>query len=326
MRPRIILSALALLLAAANSSAQAAEDAEWPKRVIRFIVSAAPGSAGDTVCRIVAQKLGQRLGQQLIIDNRAGAAGSIAGEAIARAAPDGYTIGLVTTSTHVIAPIFNPQLAYDSVKDFAPISMIGSSPYVLAVYPGLPVKNVADLVALAKAKPGQLNNAAFGSTSLGHLAGVLFAHFTGVELNQVAYRSSAQAVLDAVAGRIEMQFSTLPPAIPLIREGKLRALATTGAKRVSSLADVPTLAEAGLDGYEVSLWMGIAAPADTPKGIVSRLNREITDILNTPDVKDALLQQGMDSEPGASEDFAKRIQGDLRRWGEVVAKLGIKAQ
>ncbi len=322
-----VLIFLMLLTAATNAMAQAAfDETEWPKRAVRFILTAAPGSAGDTVARIIAQKLAERLGHQFVIDNRPAAAGTIASEALARSEPDGYTIGMVTTSTHAIASIFNPNLSYDPVKDFVPISMMGSSPYVLAVYPGLPAKTVAELVALAKSKPKQLNNAAFGTTSLGHLAGVLFAHQTGIELNQVSYRSSAQAVIDAVAGRIEMQFSTLPPAIPLIHEGKLRALATTGAKRLSLLPEVPTLAEAGLAGYEVSLWLGMAAPVGTPSEIIAKLNREMTVVLNSADVRDALLKQGTVAEPGPPADLARQIETDLKKWRDVVTKMGIKAQ
>jgi tripartite-type tricarboxylate transporter receptor subunit TctC len=322
------LTFLLMIIFAAPTSvaAQSATEADWPKRVIRLIVSAAPGSAGDTVCRIVAQKLGERLGQQLIIDNRPAAAGTIAAEGLARSAPDGYTIGMVTTSTHVIAAILNSKLTYDPIKDFVPISMIGHSPYVLATYPGLGVKNVADLVALAKAKPRQLNNAAFGTTSLGYLASALFASAAGIEINQVAYRSSAQAVLDTVAGRVEMQFSTLPPAIPLVREGKLRALATTGAKRVSSLSDIPTLAESGFADYEVSLWIGIAAPAGTPQSVVSRLNQEMTTVLSSAEITDALIQQGMTAEPGSPQDLGKRISSDIGKWRAAVSKVGIKVE
>jgi tripartite-type tricarboxylate transporter receptor subunit TctC len=322
---RLSFVLLALLTAVTPAAAQTT-DAEWPRKVVRFIVSAAPGSAGDTICRIVAQKLGERLGQQFVIDNRAAAAGTIAAEGLARSAPDGYTIGMVTTSTHVIAVILNQNLSYDPVKDFMPVSMIGNSPYALAVYPGLPVKTVAELVALAKAKPRQLNNAAFGTTSLGHLASVLFAHAAEIEINQVSYRSSAQAVLDTVAGRIEMQFSTLPPAIPLIREAKLRALATTGAKRVASLPDVPTLAESGYAGYEVSLWIGIAAPAGTPRSIVTRLNQEMSAVLALPEISNALLQQGMTAEPGAPEDLGRSITKDLGKWRDAMTKAGIKAE
>src|SRR5262245_55580290 len=284
---RRAFAALVLLMtAAAGAAAQGTSDlADWPKRPIRFIVSAAPGSAGDTVCRIVAQKLSERIGQQFVFDNRPAAGGIVASEGLAHSPADGYTVGLVTTSTHAIAAIFTANLSYDPVKDFAPIGVIGSSSYVLAVYPGLPVRTVAELVALAKTKPKQLNNAAFGTTSLGYLAGVLFAQYTGVVLNEVSYRSSAQAVIDTVAGRVEMQFSTLAPAIPLIREGKLRGLATTGAQRVPTLPDIPTLAEQGLAGYDVALWMGIAAPAGTPQGIIDRVNREMSSVLALPEVK-----------------------------------------
>jgi len=324
---RALAGLLMLLASSALALAQGGtDDADWPKRVIRFIVTAAPGSAGDTVARIVAAKLGERLGQQVVMDNRPAAAGTVASEALARSAPDGYTIGLTTTSTHVIARVFNANLSYDPVKDFTPLSMIGSSPYVLAIYPGLPVQTVADLVALAKAKPRELNNAAFGSTSLGHLAGVLFAHRAGIELNQVSYRSSAQAVLDAVTGRIEMQFSTLPPAVPLVREGKLRALATTGARRVSTLPDTPTLAESGFPGYDVALWMGVAAPAGLPAGIAARLNRELTAVIGSPEIRDALLQQGMVAEPGPAEALGTRIVDDLKVWQDAVAAIGIKPQ
>lgn len=322
---RVVLS-LFMMLAPTISALAATDDSEWPKRVIRFIVPSTPGSSADTMARVVAQKLGERLGQQLVVDNRPAAAGTIAAEGLARSAPDGYTIGVVTTSTQVIARIFNENLSYDPLKDFSPIATVGASPYVLAVYPGLPVTSVAELIALAKSKPRQLNNAAFGTTSLGHLAGVLFAHQAGIELNPVAYRSSAQAVFDAVAGRIEMQFSTLPPALPLIREGKLRGLATTGGKRVSLLPDVPTLAECGLTGYDVALWMGLAAPANTPPAIVARLNKELTAILATPEVNDALLQQGMVAEPGAASELGDRIARDLNKWRDVVAKVGIKVQ
>lgn len=324
---RIVLTLLMLLTAATSAMPQAAvQDAAWPRRAVRVILTAAPGSAGDTVARIVAQRLAERLGQQFVIDNRPAAGGTVACEALARSEPDGYTIGMVTTSTHAIASIFNPNLSYDPIKDFVPISMLGSSPYVLAVYPGLPAKTVAELVALAKSKPKQLNNAAFGTTSLGHLAGVLFAHQTGVEINQVSYRSSAQAVVDAVAGRIEMQFSTPPPAIPLIQEGKLRALATTGANRLSLMPDVPTLAESGLDGYDVALWLGIAAPVGISPAIVTKLNREITVVLSSADIREALLKQGTVAEPGPPTDLGKQIESDLRKWRDLVTKAGIKTQ
>ena len=278
---RLALSLAVALATGTGAGAQPESDADWPNRIIRFIVSAPAGSAGDTVARIV-------------IDNRVGAGGTIAGEGLARAAPDGYTIGLVTASTHVIAHLINPNLTYHPLRDFTPVALISQSPYVLAVYPGLPAKSTKELIALAKSKPGEINNASFQAGSLGHLASALFAYRAGVTLNPVLYRSSAQAVMDTVAGRVEMQFSTLPPAIPLIREGKLRALATTGAKRVSVLSEVPTLAEDGMPGFDVSLWLGIAMPAKSPSGIVKRINAEMTAILKSPDVIATLIDQGQE--------------------------------
>jgi tripartite-type tricarboxylate transporter receptor subunit TctC len=310
----------------AQAIAQNSDDAGWPKRAIRFILSSAPGSAGDVVCRIVAQKLGKRLDQQLIMDNRPAVGGTLAAEALARSAPDGYTIGMVTTSTHVIAKIIDPHLPYDPVKDFLPISMLGSSPYVLAVYPGLPVKTVADLIALAKSKTQPLNNAAYGTTSLGYLASLLFAQQAGIRLNEISYRSSAQAVIDVMEGRVEMQFSTLPPAMPQLAAGKLRALATTGARRVPALPNVPTLAESGFPGFDVALWIGVAAPAGTPPDIVATLNREITAILSEPDTRAAYAQQAFVTEPGPPDYLAGRIGGDPKIWQGIVAKNDIATQ
>jgi tripartite-type tricarboxylate transporter receptor subunit TctC len=320
---RALLGALPLVASGTKAQSPAGD---WPKHPIRFIVSSAPGSAGDVVCRIVAQKLGERLGQQFVMDNRPAVGGTLAAEALARSAPDGYTIGMATTSTHVIAKIFDPTLPFDPVKDFLPISMIGSSPYVLAVYPELAAKTVADLIALTKSQKQPINNAAYGTTTLGYLASLLFAQQTGIKLNQIAYRSSAEAVVDVMQGRVEMQFSTLPPAAPLIQAGKVRALATTGAHRVARLPDVPTLSEQGLPGFDVALWIGVAAPAGTPPAIVTRLNREMTEILSTPETRKALEQQDFVAEPAPPDYLAGRISGDVKIWQDVVAKAGATAQ
>jgi tripartite-type tricarboxylate transporter receptor subunit TctC len=321
---RMIVGMLPLLASSVNAQSQT-DDAGWPKHTIRFIVSSAPGSAGDTVCRIVAQKLSERLGQQFIMDNRPAVGGTLAAETLARATPDGYTIGMVSTSTHVIAKIIEPQLPYDPIKDFVPISMIGSSPYVLAVYPGLPAKSIADLIALAKSKQQPLNNAAYGTTSLGYLASLLFAQQAGIQLNQISYRSSAQAVVDVMEGRVDMQFSTLPPAVPLLKAGKLHGLATTGAHRVPSLPQIPTLAESGLADFDVALWIGVAAPAGMPASIVARLNREMTTVLDTSEIREALQQQEFVAEPAPPDYLAGRISGDPQIWRAVVAKSGIEA-
>ena len=291
---------------------------------MHVIVTGQAGGAGDIVTRIVAQRLSERLKQQFFIDNRTGAGGVIGTEAIARSAPDGYTIGLITASTHASAAALMPNLPYDPIKDFAPASMIGVSPFVLGVYPGVAANNVAELIALAKARSQPLNNASFGPTSLAYLAAALFSTLSGVTFNQVPYRSSAQAVLDLVEGRIEVQFGTVAPTLPLIQTGKVRALAVTGTKRSASLPQVPTIAESGLPGYEAVLWQALAAPAGTPTPVIAKLNREMTAILAEPATIAALDKQGVEAEPGTPEALAARIRADIDKWRGVVAKAGIK--
>ena len=312
---RVIIGLPALV----GLSAHAQGEADWPKRPIRVIVSAAAGSAGDDVIRLVVAGVGDRLHQQFVVDDRPTAGGTLAEQDLSRSVPDGYTIGLISTSTHVIAKLFDPDLPYDSIKDFAPISLLGSSPYVLAVNPGLPVKTVAELLALAKQRQTPLSSAAFGTNSLGYLASLLFAQQAGIELNQIPYRSSAQAVVDVVAGRVDMQFSTLPPAVSLIREGKLRALATTGTKRFPTLPDVPTLVESGLKDFDVALWLGMAAPAGTPSDIVSKLGSEINAVLAMPEMRDAMMRESFIAEPSSPAALASRIVADMEKWRSVVA-------
>jgi tripartite-type tricarboxylate transporter receptor subunit TctC len=322
---RTFVGSIPLLFAKIKAQAQprsAATTGEWPVRPVRFIVPAAPGSAGDDVCRLIAAKLGERFGQQFVLVNQPAAVGTLAMQDLARAIPDGYTIGQISVSTQVIAKLYNPALPYDGIKDFALISLLGSSPYVLAVNPGLPAKNVAELVALAKAQPQPLSNAAFGTMSLGYLASKLFEREAGIRLNQIPYRSSAQAVVDVVAGRVDMQFSTLPPAVPLIKTGKLRAIATTGAQRFATLAEVPTLVESGYPGFDVALWLGMAAPLGTPAEIVERLNSELVALLNTADMRDAMLRQSFIAKSSSPDELARRMEGDLVKWRDLVATAG----
>jgi tripartite-type tricarboxylate transporter receptor subunit TctC len=315
---RRVVAALPFLFAAAEANARGAADSgEWPTRPIRFIVPAAPGSAGDDVSRLVGAKLSAQLGQPLVVVNQPAAVGTLAMADLARAAPDGYTIGQISETTQVIAKLYNPDLPYGGVTGLAPISTLGNSPYVLAVSPGLAVNSVGDLVALAKQKA--LSNAAFGTMSLGYLASKLFARRAGIKLNQIPYRSSAQAVLDVIAGRVDMQFSTLPPAVPLIRTGKLRALATTGAQRFATLAEVPTLAESGFPAFDAALWLGMAAPANTPPPIIARLNRELVSILSTADMREDMLRQSFLAESSSPEALAGRIAVDMDKWRGVVA-------
>src|SRR3954452_12271016 len=259
----MIRFALMLLFTAFNVTVAFAQvpDAGWPTKPVRFIVPFPAGSSTDGVARIVGNMLSVRLGAQFVIDNRVGASGNLGSDAVARAAPDGYTIGLATTSTHTLAPSLSSSLPYDPVKDFRPVSMIGSAPYVMVTYPGLQTKTVAEFIALAKTKPGSLTFGSAGPASLAHLAGVLFANAVAVQLVHVPYKSSAQSVTDLITGRLDMQFSTIAPTLQLIRSGELRALATTGANRSGIMPELPTLAETGLAGYEASLWMGLVLPA-----------------------------------------------------------------
>ncbi len=322
---RLLAMIVAGLLAAGAAAAQTG-DATWPDRPVRLIVPFPAGSSTDIISRILAQRLSTRLGQQVVIDNRVGASGNLGADAVAKAAPDGYTIGIATASTHAVALSLSPNLPYDPIKDFAPVGMIGSAPYVLVVYPGLPASNLAELIALAKAKPGALNYGSAGVASLAHLASALFATMAGIDITHVPYKASAQSVTDIMTGRLDMQFATIAPSLPLIRSGQLRALATSGRARVSVLPEVPTVAESSLAGYEASLWVALAAPAATRPAITARINRELNEILRSADAREALQAQGVEPEPGVPELLTERIRTDIEKWRGVVAKAGIRAE
>jgi tripartite-type tricarboxylate transporter receptor subunit TctC len=320
---RLILLCLAGLVSAAPAAAQVSQ--KWPERPIRFIVPFQPGSSSDTVARVVGQKLSERLGQQIVVENRVGASGNIGTEAVARAEPDGYTIGLANTSTHVIAASLSGNLTYDPVKDFAPVAMLGSSPFILSVYNGLAAKNIPELIALAKSKPQALSYASAGPATSAHLSGALFEKLAQVQLVHVPYRGSGQSVLDLVEGRVDMQFGTIPPTLALVRDGRMRALAVTGDKRSAVLPDVPTIAET-VPGYESSLWQAVVVPAATPAAIIQRLNEEIVSALGSPDVKATLEKHGIELEPSTPAQLAARIRADLGKWGELIRGAGIRTQ
>jgi tripartite-type tricarboxylate transporter receptor subunit TctC len=318
---RAVWAVLLAALAAAPAAAQS-----WPDRPVRLIVPFPAGSATDVVSRLVAQKLSARLGQQFVVENRAGASGAIGADLIAKAAPDGATMGLITASTHALAPALGAKLPYDTGKDFKPVSMIFDAPYALVLYPGIPVNSVADLVALAKANPGKFNYGSAGLASLAHLAGALFATSTGIELTHVPYRSSAQSSIDMITGRLDMQFATIAPTLANIREGKLKALATTGTARVAALRDVPTMIEAGVKDYDVSLWAAYAMPVGTPDEIVGKLNAELRAILSDAETVEALQKQGFEPLPGPPDTVTRRIQSETEKWRALVAKTGIKPE
>jgi tripartite-type tricarboxylate transporter receptor subunit TctC len=323
LRFRLLAVAIAWLLAGGAALAQSG-DAAWPDRPLKLIVPFPAGSSTDIIARLLGQRLATKLGQQVVIENRVGASGSIGADAVAKAAPDGYTLGIATASTHALAMSLNTNLPYDPVKDFAPVGMIGGQPYALVIYPGLGPKTLGELIALPKTKPGTLNYGSAGVASLAHLAAALFANQAGISLTHVPYKSSAQSVTDMIAGRLDMQFATIAPTLANIRDGKLRALATSGAKRSAALPDVPTVAESGLPGYEAVLWVAMVTPAGTPTAITTRLNRELNDVLKAADTREALAAQGVEAEPGTPEAVTQRIKTDIDKWRGVVAKSGIK--
>lgn len=311
-------------LAGAGLATTAAAADAYPTKPVRLIVPFPPGSATDAAARLVAGKLSDALRQSVVVDNRSGASGNIGVELGARAVPDGYTLSIGTTSTHAVGPGTSKSLSYDPVRDFAPVSLLGSSPYVLAVHPSIAAANLRDLITLAKTKPGEIRYASAGNTSLAHLAGELFSNMAGVKLNHIPYKSSALSVVDLLAGRIELQFGSISPTLPHIRSNRLRALAVTGATRLAALADTPTVIESGLRGYEVTLWFGILAPAKTPPAIVTRLNRDIVATLGTNEMKDALLLQGVQPGAGTPAAFASLIQRELEKWRGVAKTAGIE--
>jgi tripartite-type tricarboxylate transporter receptor subunit TctC len=318
-----LAAALLSLFALANTAA--AQDA-WPNRPIRMVVPLPAGASVDVIGRLVAAKLGERLGQTVVIEDRAGASGAIGSDAVARAAPDGYTLGMATTTTHVTNAIVNSKLAYDPIRDFTAVAMVGIVPYLLSVSPKLPVKDVRELIALAKAKPGALNYSSVGLGSVAHLATELFSNMTGIKLNHVPYRSSAQAVIDLAEGRIDITFGTLGSSLPLIRDGKVKALAVSTAKRASQASDIPTMIEAGVPGFETSLWFALVAPANLPAAITARLNKEINAIVIDPAVIKGLDLQAMAPDPIPLERMGDLIRDDLKRWREIAAKSGVKAE
>jgi tripartite-type tricarboxylate transporter receptor subunit TctC len=311
---------LALLLAAltAPSIGLSPARAEWPERPIKLVVPFSPGSSSDTIARIVAIKLGERLGQQVMVENRVGGSTIIGTDAVAKSAPDGYTLLLANTTTHAASAALNATLPFDPLKDFAPVAMIGVSPFVLIGAIQTAAPTLHEFVQLAKARPGSLSYASAGTGTLAHLAGELFKRKAGIEVTHVPYRGSAQSMIDLMQGRIDLSVSTIPPTLQHIREGKLRALATMSEKRNVMLPDVPTVAEAGVPGCEAALWTAIVLPAGVSADIVKRLNAAVQAAVAAPDIQQALTIQGVDPEPGPPEMVSERIKADIVKWKDVV--------
>ncbi len=313
----------AVLWAVAVLASPASAQPQWPDRPLKLVVPFTPGSSSDTIARIVATKMGERLGQAITVENRPGGSTIIGTDAVAKAAPDGYTLGLANTTTHAVSAALTPSLPFDPVKDFAPIAMIGSSPFVLVGAPQVAAATQKEFVALAKAQPGKLSYASAGTGTLAHLAGELFKRQAGIDVTHVPYRGSAQSMLDLMQGRIELSVSTIPPTLQHIREGKLRGFATMSETRNATLPEVPTVGEAGVPGCEAGLWTALVVPAGVPAAIVRRLNEAALAAMNSPDVQQSLKLQGVDSEPGSPETVAARIRADVVRWREVAVSAKI---
>ena len=297
----------------------------YPQKPVRFIIPLAPGGSVDIAARLLAQELSVTLGQQVTADNRAGGGGNIGAELAARAAPDGYTIVMGSSSNFGVNPSLYRNLPFDPIKDFEPVSLVSLAPNTLVVHPSIPARNVKELVALAKARPGSLNFASSGTGGSPHLAGELFKMVTETNVTHIAYKGTGQAMNDMLSGQVQMSFGTALALLPQIKAGKLRALAVTVRKRVSALPDVPTMAESGYPGIETTAWNGVLAPAKTPGAIISRLNGDIARILSTPDMRQRFEAQGAEATPSSPAEFGQFIHDEIEKWGKVVKAAGLTA-
>jgi len=302
----------------------AAAEAAFPSRPVRFVVPFPPGTTTDVVARLVSLRAADRLGQPIVVDNRAGASGTIGVETVARGAPDGYTWVLGTTTTHALARILNPKLGYDPVSDFAPVALLGDSPYFLTTNPALPASNVQEFIAYARANAGKVHYASVGNFSVGHLSGELLKKAGGFDMLHVPYKGSNLALIDLLAGRIQLNISTIAASLGHVKAGKLRALGVTSSKRVAVLPQTPTIAESGFPGYRASLWVGAYVPAKTGRPLVARLNRDINAVLASADVRQALAEQAFETGTGTPAEFSKLMREDTGRWRKVIQDAGLK--
>jgi len=318
--------ASASVAACALAAAQSDPAADFPSRAIRLVVPFAPGGGTDIVARTVAQKLTDAWKQPVVVDNRAGGNGTIGANLVAKSAPDGYTLSMITASHSVNVTLQGSKHPYDLVKDFAPVSQVTRQPYVLVVNPKLPVTSVNDLVALAKAKPGTLNYGSSGVGGTSHLAGALLCSLAGIRMTHVPYRGGEPAMADVAAGQIDMLFSTLLQSHGLIEAGRLRPLAVTTATRSAALPNLPTMQEAGVPRYEVSPWYGIVAPGGTPSAIVEKLSREIARIVHLPDVVQKMAVDGSEPVGSSPAQFAVHIKSEVEKWRDLIHEAGIRTE
>ena len=318
MRSRIVALAMALCTLAPAALAQA-----YPSKPVRLIVPFPPGGVTDIVGRILAQRLGESLGQQVLVDNRGGAAGAIGAQAAAKSAPDGYTL-LMATATHAINATLIPNPNFDLVKDLAPVSLAASVPLLLAVNPSFPARDVKELVAAAAARPGQINFASGSTGSASHLAGEMLKTMARVDMVHIPYKGGSLGIQDLVAGQVQLMFENMPSILPFVQSGRLRGLAVTSAKRSPAAPDLPTMIESGYPGFEAGSWYGLFAPAGTPPEILARLNADMSKSLRSPETRKLLSQQGAEPVGNSEAEFAAFIRAEIAKWGRVIKAANVK--
>jgi len=323
-RPAPLTVALCTLAAASLSLPASAQT--FPTKPIRFLVGFAAGGSTDILARLIAQKMSETIGQQVIVDNRPGAGSNIAAELLAKAPPDGHTILACTTGLFAIQPFLYKKLPYDPEKDLQTVTQTGSLPYIIVVHPSLPTKGVADFIALAKRRPGELNFASSGVGTGSHLSAELFRSVAGIQLTHVPYKGTGQAMGDLLAGQVVLMFDQPVSSMPHVNAGKLKVLGFTSQKRFPTLPDIPTVAEQGLAGFEAISWAGVCVPGGTPKDIVARLHGEIVKALKLPDVRDRMLRDGIEPVGNTPEEFRAHTRREREKWGKVVRDTGVKVE
>jgi tripartite-type tricarboxylate transporter receptor subunit TctC len=320
--PRVMRHLLVIALAFALVPAAHAQD--FPFKPVRLVVPFAAGGSTDAIARLVGQKMAESLGQPVVVENRPGAAGAIASGQVAKAPGDGYTMLMATTSTHAILPVANPKLPYDAIKDFAPVGLVARAPNLLVASPTLKAESVKDLIALAKSNPDKLTFASSGSGTITHLVGELFKSSAGIQAVHVPYKTGVQALADVVSGQVAFQFDSIVWTLPQVRAGKLKGLAVTGLSRSPLAPELPTVAEAGLPGFEGVTWFAFVVPAGTPEDVVSRLSKELNQALKAPEIQEKLAAQGAEAAPGRPEDLTRLMREDAVKWGKVISDAGVK--
>lgn len=323
MQRRTFLFTCAASLAPGASFAQAAP---WPSRAVRVLIGYPPGGSTDVAGRLMAEQLGKRLGQQVVVENRAGAGGTVAASAVARADPDGYSLILAASPEISIAPVTMKAIPYDPVRDLQPITLVGQVPLFLVVNPAVPAQTLAEFIAYAKANPGKLNYSSFGNNTSNHLAGELFKSLTGVQAAHIPYKGSGPSITDLIGGQVQYSFDTPPAVLEHIRAGKLRALAVSSKDRLPTAPQVPTFIEAGLPSFNAGTWFGLLAPTKTPSSVVERLNADTVAVLNSPELVRAFADRGILPSPQTPDEFRRFVQDEVNKWKDVAGKAGIVAE